>query len=67
MRCPCHVIVGVWMNFSDFARLDSRIQISAVTQFTKGLLQNNFDHLFGTGNTLDDLAGRQIGYLNALI
>jgi hypothetical protein len=30
-------------------------------------LQNNFDHLFGTGNSLDDLTGRQVLDLNSLI
>jgi hypothetical protein len=57
MSRPCHVIVGVWMNFSDFARFDPRIKVSAVTQFTEGLLQNYFDYLFGTGDPLDDPAG----------
>jgi hypothetical protein len=42
------------MNFNDFTPFTRKIELSTVTPFTEGLLKNNFHHLFGTGNALDD-------------
>jgi hypothetical protein len=51
------VIVRVWMNFNEFAlKISSPPSLSAVTWITKALLQNNFHHFFGTGDSFDDLA-----------
>jgi hypothetical protein len=46
------------MNFSERTSSALWILLSTVTRFTEGLLKNNFDHLFGPGNTLNDLPGR---------
>jgi hypothetical protein len=41
------------MNFSEFHPHRPLDSLSAVTQITEGLLQNNFDYLLGTGNSFD--------------
>ena len=55
------------MNFSEFAQDRLLDLLSAVTRFTEGLLQNYFDDLFGTGDSLDDLSRREILHPNSLI
>jgi hypothetical protein len=43
------------MNFREFVPYHPLHLLSAVTWITEGLLQNNFDYLFGAGDPLDDL------------
>ena len=42
------------MNFSEVVVDRGLPMLSTVTRFTEGLLQNNFDHLLGAGDALDD-------------
>jgi hypothetical protein len=44
------------MNFNDFTPVTRKIELSTVTPFTEELLKNNFHHLLGAGDALDDFA-----------
>jgi hypothetical protein len=41
------------MNFNNYVDIDRRTLLSTVTRFTEGLLNNNFNDLLGTRNSLD--------------
>jgi hypothetical protein len=46
------------MNFSERSKIAFLELLSTVTCFTEGLLKNNFNYLFRTGNTFHDFPGR---------